>query len=218
MEQQRTPEWFANRLGHLTASRIKDAIDTLKNGGESEKRKTYRLELVAERLTGLPTEFYETAAMRFGTENEPFARSAYEAHRGAFVVETGFVKHPSLEWAGASPDGLIHHDGLLEIKCPNTTTHVRWLLDGVVPDQHKPQMLWQMACTDRSWCDFVSYDPRMPEELQLFVVRFEPEESAIKEIEEKAQDFLLTVDSYIQRLEVIGTELIKTETYKGSEP
>ena len=204
MEQQRTPEWFSNRLGHLTASRIKDALDLTAKGLEGAKRKQYRLELVSERLTGLPTDFFETAAMRFGTENEPFARSAYEAHKGAFVEEVGFIKHPTIEWSGASPDGLIH-DGLIEIKCPNTTTHVNWLIDGCVPEQHKPQMLWQMACTGRGWCDFVSYDPRLPEELQLFVSRFEPKESEIKEIEEKAVEFLATVDAYISQLEKIGT-------------
>lgn len=202
---QRTDEWYSARLGHLTASRIKDAIDTLKNGGDSEKRKNYRLELVAERLTGRPTEFFTNKFMQWGIDNESAARGAYEAHIGAFVDETGFVKHPSIEWAGASPDGLIN-DGLIEIKCPATTTHIKWMIDGEVPGEHIPQMLWQMSCTGAEWCDFVSYDPRMPEDLQIFIKRFEPTQQQIEKINQQAICFLDSVNELMEKIEKIGID------------
>jgi putative phage-type endonuclease len=203
MELQRTESWYAARLGHLTASRLNDAFDLLKNGSEGAKRQQYRLELVAERLTGLPTDFFENAAMRHGTETEPYARSAYEAERGVMAQEVGFIKHPTLDWAGASPDGFIDN-GLIEIKCPTTTTHIQTVLAGVVPEKHKNQMLWQMLCTGRKWCDFVSFDPRLPEELQLFILRYEPTSEELQQCQEKAIHFLKTVDEMIEKLEKIG--------------
>ena len=202
MELQRTETWHAQRLGHLTASRLNDAFDLTAKGLEGAKRQQYRLELVAERLTGIPTEFFENSAMRWGTTNEPFARSAYEAEKGVMVQEVGFIKHPTLEWAGASPDGLVD-EGLLEIKCPTTTTHIKHLLGGVVPEQYKNQMLWQMLCTGRKWCDFVSFDPRMPEELQLFIKRYEPLPEELKECQEKAIVFLESVQSIVSQIEQI---------------
>jgi len=204
MEQlQRTDEWRQSRVAHLTASRLNDALDLTAKGLEGAKSQQYRLELVAERLTGIPTDFFENAAMRWGTETEPYARSAYEAERGVMVQEVGFIKHPTLEWAGASPDGLVK-DGLLEIKCPTTTTHIKHLIGGAVPDQYKNQMLWQMLCTGRKWCDFVSFDPRMPEELQLFIKRYEPTPEELQECQEKAIVFLKSVDEIVEQLEKIG--------------
>lgn len=205
MIEQRSTEWFMQRLGHLSGSRINDALTLLAKGGESEKRIQLRYELAAERLTGLPTPTFTSAAMQHGIDTEPLARGAYEAERGVMVDEVGFIRHPSIEWGGASPDGLVD-DGLIEIKCPASTTHIKYLTSGVVPEQYKKQMLWQMACTRREWCDFVSFDPRLPEPLQMFVIRFEPAESELVEIEEKAVEFLATVDRLVNQLEEIGVE------------
>jgi len=148
--EQRTDAWYSSRIGKLTASRMADAVNTLKKGGDTEKRSNYRLELIAERFTGKAADFFENYAMKWGTDCEPLARSAYEVHTGNMVSEVGFIAHPIIEWAGASPDGLVG-DGLLEIKCPNTTTHIKYLLAGEVPEQYKYQMLWQMLCTQRKW-------------------------------------------------------------------
>lgn len=134
-----------------------------------------------------------------GTELEPIARAAYEA-KNTFVDESGFVKHPTIMWFGASPDGLVGKEGLIEIKCPNTTTHLEYLTSGKVPNQYKNQMMAQMACTGRKWCDFVSFDNRLPSNLELFVVRFEPKESEITEMLEKIQEFLDDVAAEENRL------------------
>lgn len=197
--EQRTNEWYASRLGKLTASRMNDARDFLAKGGEGQKRKNYRFQLIAERLTGEPTPFFENSAMRFGTECEPMARTAYEAETGSMVLEVGFIGHPRIEWAGASPDGFVGDDGCIEIKCPETITHIQNMLHGGVPEQYHNQILWQLACTGRKWCDFISFDPRMPEDLQLYIKRFEPTKEQIQEIEAKAVEFLNSVsDLYDQ--------------------
>jgi len=197
---QGTPEWLAERAGHVTASRLADVMAKIKTG-ESATRANYRAELVAQRLTGQVGESFTNAAMQWGTDMEPFARSAYECLYNSLVSEVGFIRHPSIEWAGASPDGLIDSDGLIEIKCPNTATHIDYLLKGVVPAKYQPQMLWQMACTEREWCDFASFDPRMPAELQLFVVRFSRDEARIEEAEKEVIAFLDEVDGTVKALE-----------------
>lgn len=200
MTEQGTPQWLQERCGFVTASRIKDVQAKIKSG-EAAGRANYRAELVAQRLTGQVQESYTNAAMDRGTELEPFARASYEIRFGSVVEETGFIKHPKIEWTGASPDGLVGSDGLLEIKCPNTSTHIGYLLAGTVPAQYVPQMTWQIACTGRKWCDFASYDPRMPEELQLFVVRFTPTKEQMSETERDVIAFLEEVDSTVKRLE-----------------
>lgn len=192
---QRTDEWFKDRLGHVTASRVSDAIA----GKDTATRRNYLVQLVAERLTGQQQESYTNAAMQWGTETEPLARVAYQSEHD-WVEEVGFIKHPIIEWFGASPDGLTG-DGLIEIKCPNTTTHLDWRLDGVVPKKHQPQMLAQLACTGRKWVDFVSFDPRLPEKLQLFVVRFEPNRKEIEALEKKVEMFLSDVKTAMNELE-----------------
>lgn len=203
--EQRTEEWYAAKVGKLSASRIADAFAVLAKGGEAQNRINYRLELVAERMTGRLTEFFENSAIKWGVDCEPLARAAYEARTGQIVTEVGFINHPCIEWAGASPDGLVG-DGLLEIKCPTTQTHIKYLLDGKVPEQYKPQMCWQMICTGRKWCDFVSYDPRMPEELQMLVVRYEPTQSELNEVTNKALSFLATVNDMVAQLETMAVE------------
>ena len=199
MAPQGSAEWLAARAGCLTASAIADMIAKTKTG-ESASRANLRARLVAERLTGIPQDGFSNAAMQWGNEQEPFARAAYEIHSGNLVDQTGLVMHPSIPYAGASPDGLIDDCRLVEIKCPNTATHIKYLLSGDAPKEYQPQMLWQMECTERKWCDFVSFDPRMPSHLQLFVVRFDRDEGRLNDVRAEAVKFLAEVDGLINQL------------------
>jgi hypothetical protein len=156
---------------------------TLKRGGEAASRRDYRAELVAERLTGRVEGRYVSREMQFGIEQEPFARVAYEIRTDSIVEQAGFVFHPTLDFSGASPDGLVEKEGGVELKCPKTTTHLAYLAAGTVPYEYQHQLLWNMACTERAWWDFASFDPRLPEELSLFVVRMPRDEARISEIE-----------------------------------
>ena len=189
--EQRTEEWFSARLGKVTASRVADVLAKIKSG-ESASRKNYKMELVVQRLTGKPQESFTNAAMEWGTEQEPFARMAYEAHTGTFVKEEGFVDHPTIEGFGCSPDGIVG-EGLIEIKAPNTANHIETVLENKVPSKYIPQMQCQMACTGAKWCDFVSFDPRVPEDLQLFVVRVERDQEYIDAMEVEVKQFLSEV-------------------------
>jgi putative phage-type endonuclease len=157
-------------------------------------------QLVCERLTGQKGENFTNAAMQHGTETEPLARAAYEALQDVLVDEVGFVPHPSIIMAGASPDGLVGDDGLIEIKCPNTATHIETLLSQSVPSKYNTQMQFQMACTGRQWCDFVSFDNRLPEELQLFVKRVPRDNMYIRLMEEEIVKFLNELDIKIAQL------------------
>jgi putative phage-type endonuclease len=189
--EQRTEEWFAARLGKVTASRVADVLAKIKSG-ESASRKNYKMELVVQRLTNKVGESFTNAAMEWGTEQEPFARMAYEAHTGTFVKEDGFVDHPTIEGFGCSPDGIVG-EGLIEIKCPNTANHIETVLENKAPSKYIPQMQCQMACTGAKWCDFVSFDPRVPEDLQLFVVRVERDQEYIDSMEVEVKQFLSEV-------------------------
>ena len=197
--EQGTPEWFAARLCKVTASRVADIIAKTKSG-YSTSRANYMAELVCERLTGRQGDFFQNAAMAWGTNTEPMARAAYEALEGMLVEETGFVSHATIEMAGASPDGLVGDDGLIECKCPMTATHLETLLGKSVPSKYVAQMQWQMACTGRKWCDFVSFDPRMPEHMQLFVKRLERDEDYIIELEREVEKFLSELEEKITTL------------------
>lgn len=197
--EQGSDAWKALRAGKVTASRVADVLSKIKSG-ESAGRKNYRMDLVAERLTGKPADSFTNSAMQWGTEQEPFARIAYETHKGLFVEQVPFVDHPTIEWFGCSPDGLVAEDGLLEIKCPNTTTHLEYLQDGKPPSKYIPQMMAQMACTGRKWCDFASFDPRLPEDLQLFVVRLNWDDAYIQEMEAEVKKFLNEVDATLSQL------------------
>jgi putative phage-type endonuclease len=189
--EQRTEEWFSARLGKVTASRVADVLAKIKSG-ESASRKNYKMELVVQRLTGKAGESFTNAAMEWGTEQEPFARMAYEAHTSTFVKEEGFVDHPTIEGFGCSPDGIVG-EGLIEIKCPNTANHIETVLENKAPSKYIPQMQCQMACTGAKWCDFVSFDPRVPEDLQLFVVRVERDQEYIDSMEVEVKQFLSEV-------------------------
>jgi len=196
MIEQRTEAWMQLRLGKVTASRLSDVAMKKTTAGYQN----YKAQLIAERLTGTPPESFSSAAMQWGTEKEPDARAAYSFLHSVAVAEIGFVDHPHIEWAGASPDGLVGIEGLVEIKCPNTATHIATLEGGNVPGKYMLQMQWQMACTDRSWCDFASYDPRLPVEMQLHVVRVERDDELIKELEEKTAAFLAEVAASVEYL------------------
>ena len=189
--EQRTEEWFSARLGKVTASRVADVLAKIKSG-ESASRKNYKMELVVQRLTGKQGESFTNAAIEHGVTNEPFARMAYEAHTGTFVKEEGFVDHPTIEGFGCSPDGIVG-EGLIEIKAPNTANHIETVLENKAPSKYIPQMQCQMACTGAKWCDFVSFDPRVPEDLQLFVVRVERDQEYIDSMEVEVKQFLSEV-------------------------
>lgn len=198
---QGTDEWKAARAGKVTASRVADVIAKGKGGAESASRRNLRAQIVAEILTGQAQDSeFKSAAMQWGTENEPFARAAYETKSDVMVDQVGLIIHPTNPRSAASPDGLVGDDGLVEIKCPNTATHLDYILAGEVPKEYQPQMLWQMACTGRKWCDFVSFDPRLPEHLQLFVKRFNRDDERIKGMELEVELFLSEVDSIIAKL------------------
>jgi putative phage-type endonuclease len=197
--EQRSPEWFAARLGKVTASRVADVIAKTKSG-YSTSRDNYMAQLVCERMTGTQGESYTNAAMQWGTDQEPLARAAYEAAQDVLVDETGFVIHPRIQEAGASPDGLVGMFGLIEIKCPNTATHIETILSDKVPSKYITQMQWQMACTERQWTDFVSYDPRMPEGLQLFIQRVDVDPDYIKTLETDVIAFLCELETKIKNL------------------
>lgn len=199
MMEQRSPEWYEARLGRVTASRVADIVAKTKTG-YSTSRANYMAELICERLTGVQGASYASAAMQWGTDTEPMARAAYEGTVGSLVIETGFVPHGSIAMAGASPDGLIEDDGLVEIKCPITATHIETLLGQSVPGRYVTQMQWQMACTGRKWCDFVSFDPRMPEKMQLFIKRVDRDNAAIAELEREVVNFINELESKIAQL------------------
>ena len=205
MSVQGSEAWLQSRLGRATASRIADIIARTKTG-YSTSRENYMVELALERITGQRADSYTNAAMQRGTELEPLARAAYEATTGVLVAEVGMIPHPRIAMSGASPDGLVGDDGLIEIKCPNSATHIRTLRSRKQAGEYVTQMAWQMACTGRAWCDFVSYDPRMPDGLDLFVVRVHRDDAMIAMLETEVEAFLGEVDALVVELQ----EMAKT--------
>jgi putative phage-type endonuclease len=201
MAEQGSPEWIAERCGRVTASRIADLMaKTRTRDGWGASRANYAAQLIAERLTGCVAESYTSSAMDFGTANEADARAAYEWYTDSVVQTVGFIPHPSIPMCGASPDGLLGTEGLVEIKVPNTATHIDTLLGQSVPSRYVLQIQWQLAVTGRQWCDFVSFDPRMSEEMRLFVRRVERDNARIMEISECVVEFLAEIDAKIERL------------------
>lgn len=194
--EQRSTEWFAARLGCVTASRVKDVMASGRGGAPSAARKNYMMELLCERLTGQQggIDLSRNPAVQRGVELEPFACMAYEADKGLIVVETGLVMHPSIARFGASPDGLVGDKGVLEIKCPNTATHIATMQSERHDPQYEWQMLAQMTCTGRDWADFVSYDDRLPESLQYVCHRFERDFKRCREMESEIKAFLEELD------------------------
>jgi putative phage-type endonuclease len=197
--EQRTEEWFAARLGKVTASKVADVMAKTKTG-YSATREVYMTQLVCERLSGQKAESFTNAAIQHGIDTEPLARSAYEAYADVMVEEVGFVPHPKITMAGASPDGLVGLFGMLEIKAPQTNTHVDTLLTEVIPTKYYAQMQFQMACAQRQWCDFVSFDPRIRQDLQLFVKRVEFDAAYVAMLEEEVNLFLKELDNKVTKL------------------
>ena len=205
MIEQRTDEWFQQRLGKVTASRISDVIAKTKTG-VSTSRQNYLIQLVSERITGKKGDSFVNQAMLDGIERESTARELYERTRGVSVTEVGFFDHPIIKNSGASPDGAVNAEeegkyaGLIEIKCPIETTHTNTLMSKSIPSKYIPQMQWQLACTGAKWVDFVSYNPNFPVELQLFVVTLDRDDTYIAELELAVIQFLDEVDQTIIKL------------------
>lgn len=198
--EQRTDEWFAARCGKVTASALHKVMARTKTGWGAD-RTNYHAQLVTERLTGRPAESYSNAAMQWGIDTEPQARAAYAIQRGDVPVEIGFIDHPRIEMTGASPDGLVGFDGMIEIKCPNTATHLATLDGAAIDRKYLYQMQWQMACAEREWCDFVSFDPRLPPAMQLHIQRVERDADLLTELESNVTEFLAEVAATVARLE-----------------
>lgn len=199
MHEQGTEGWLLERAGKVTASRIGDLMAKTK-AGYGASRANYMADLVAERLTGVPRQGFTNDAMRWGTETEPQARAMYELETGLTVIETGFVPHPTLEGCGASPDGLVGEDGLVEIKCATTATHIETLRGAAIDRKYLLQMHWQMICTDRLWCDFVSFDPRLPLEMQMHIRRVERDAELVEEITAEVTQFLTELNDTVADL------------------
>lgn len=194
--EQGSDEWHELRLGKVTGSRIADVMA----GGKGITRDKYMAQLVAERLTGKRSESYKSSAMEAGTETEPTARNMYSFLENVKVEEVAFVDHPDIEMCGASPDGLVGDAGLVEFKCPLVHTHIKTLNDGKVPGNYYKQMQWQMDCTDREWCDYVSFSPEMPAQMQMFIRRVHRDDELIEEIQEAVREFLQELDTSVQQL------------------
>ena len=199
MEQRENPAWWAARLGKVTASRIADVCAK----GKGATRDNYMAQLICEILSQKPTESFTTPAMQWGIDQEPHARAAYSAKTGNLVDEVGFIDHPEIEGAGASPDGVVEEDGLIEIKCQSLANSLDFILTEKIPSRYRMQMQWQMACTGRPWCDFVSYDARLPENLRLLVVRVDRDDDRIKELEQEVKEFLQELDDKLNKLKKV---------------
>lgn len=199
MSEQRSAEWFAERCGRVTASRVADVVARTKSGWGAS-RANYAAQLIAERLTGTAAESYQNKEMAWGTEQEPLARDAYAFHADVDVNECGFILHPKIAMSGASPDGLIGDVGLVELKCPSTATHIDTLLGEPIAQKYLYQMQWQMACTGRAWCDYVSFDPRLTEDLRIFVRRVPRDDALIATLEKGVTLFLAEVDTKLAAL------------------
>ena len=196
MIEQGSQEWLALRAGKVTASKVSDVMSAITTAGY----RNYLADLVVERLTGNKTESFTNAAMQWGVDQEPLARAEYEVKTGSFVDQIAFVEHPTIVNLGCSPDGLVGDDGLIEIKCPNTATHIDYVMQDKVPTKYIPQIQCQLAVTGRKWCDFVSFDPRLPDGLQILIVRLERDDEYIEKLEARVVKFLDEVNSAVNGL------------------
>lgn len=187
--EQRSAEWHAARLGKVTASKVADVMAKTKSG-YSTSRENYMIEIALQRITKKAKDGFTNAAMQRGTDLEPIARSAYESSEGVMVIECGLIDHPEVKSFAASPDGLVGTDGLLEIKCPDEKQHFAFLRSMIPDNKYQIQMLAQMACTGRKWCDFVSFDDRFPIELQYAKMRFMRDDKRISEMLSEITSFL----------------------------
>jgi putative phage-type endonuclease len=206
MVEQGSDTWHQMRLGKVSASRMADLLAKTKSGEPAASRAKYMAQLLCERMTGQPTEFFTTVAMQRGTEIEPVARAAYEAENFISVEQVAWVEHPTIPMAGCSPDGIVGEHGLIEIKCKEIHNHLDSILNDKIDSDHQAQMMWQMAVTGRQWCDYVCFDDRAPEGLQLFIKRLERDEEKIKKMENEVMKFLKDLDSMIDKLNEIRSK------------
>jgi putative phage-type endonuclease len=197
---QGSQEWITARLGSLGASQVHEAVTKLKSGGYVAQRANVCANVLLERLNGTAVDCYVSEAMDWGTKCEPDARAAYEFWADVAVDLVGLVPHPTIKSTHASPDGLVGEDGLVEIKCPNSATHLETLLTKKVPAKYITQMQWQLCCTGRKWCDYVSFDPRFPPEHRTFITRIERDDEKIKELESEVVLFLQEVEDKLAQL------------------
>lgn len=197
-----TEAWMQARLGRVTASRIADVTARTKTGWGAS-RANYAAELIAERLTGVPAESYKSAAMQWGTDHEAEAVASYVFLEDATVTPAGYIDHPTIAMAGATPDGFAAPDGLIEVKCPLVATHIDTLLAQRVPEKYFKQMQFQMAVSGRAWCDYISYDPRLPQKMRLFVKRVARNNNVIADLENQVVAFLAEIDDTLARLGTI---------------
>lgn len=197
---QGTDAWHQLRLGKVTASRVADILAKTKTG-PSASRNNYLIELALQRVTKTIEESYTSPAMEWGTSTEPQARVAYEVATGNFVDQVPFVDHPDIGGFGCSPDGLVGSNGLIEIKCPNSATHWSYIKSNEPPNKYFIQMQAQMAVTRAKWCDFVSFDPRMPERSQLLIVNVPRDPEYILYMEAEIKQFLSEVEKEVQLME-----------------
>jgi putative phage-type endonuclease len=202
MIEQGSEAWKLLKVGKVSASRMADLLAKTKSGPSASRAK-YMAQLLCERMTGQPTEFFTTAAMQRGTEIEPIARAAYEAENFVSVEQVAWVEHPTIPMAGCSPDGLVGEHGLVEIKCKEIHNHLDSILNDRIDPDHQAQMMWQICVTGRQWCDYVCFDDRAPEGLQLFVKRLHRDEEKIKQMEDEVRTFLKDLESMIQKLNEI---------------
>lgn len=201
MSLQRTPEWYASRIGKVTASRVADVVAKLKSGGWGAQRANYLYDLVTERISGVVEDSYVSAAMQHGIDCEPQARAAYEFYSDRDVGLAAFVDHPKIAWSGASPDGYVGEDGLVEFKCCQNRAHLEFIRRQKPEDRYEKQIAWQLACTGRQWCDLAYFNPRMPSHLQLHVVRLRRNDGLIDELEREVSIFLEQVAAEVRYYE-----------------
>jgi putative phage-type endonuclease len=203
--EQRTDEWFKARLGKVTASKVSDVLAKIKSG-EAAVRRNYKMQLATERLTNQKTDTYINQAMQDGIDREDTAREIYEIVRDIKVEQVGFIDHPTIKMAGASPDGLLPDNGVLEIKCPIETTHTTNLLERKLPSRYVSQVQWQIACTGAEYANFVSYNPNFEPKLQLMFIEVERDNEYIEMLEEEVSTFLLEVDEVVKTLRELNKE------------
>ena len=216
--EQGTAEWLVMRIGCVTASRMNDVMAKLKKkDAEAQARKDYKAEIICEMLTGRAAEHYVSPAMEWGLENEIFARNAYEVEV-APTEPGGFALHASIPRFGASPDGLVGDFGLVEFKCPTTATHLDYIANGVVPEEYHWQMYAQMSCAERLWCDFVSFDPRLPKKFQLFIRRLDRDSDKVKEMEDEVMKFLQEAVDAVHALEKSKMVEVPSEEVDAEKP
>ncbi|MBX4335574.1 lambda exonuclease family protein [Bartonella raoultii] len=201
--EQRTAEWFQARLGKVTASNIYNILSKTAKGTPTSKYEDYKIKLITERLTGEISPHYENEDMRWGIEHEENALHEYSLIHDANVTKCGFIQHPTIEMAGASPDGLVDEHGLIEIKCPRSTTHMRFFINDEIKPEYHAQMQFQMACTGRKWCDFISYDPRFTGQsshLRMKIKRIHRDEKHIEQINQAVEAFLKEIEQEIKKI------------------